>query len=418
MISYSQSTVLNNLHKLIQSFTTGSAIVVSPKRIESQMRLWRKNLPTVRPMFAVKCNSDETLLRTLNDLGAGFDCASLREVEDVRPLHSSSDLSHILYAHPLKSDADIRRLNGVVKTTVVDSVEECEKLAAIGWKGDALVRLAVQDSGSKIPFSVKFGATFTEFMNIVHESEIPLSGVSFHVGSVCNDPRQYRKAIQDAVNALTHLRAYQPHNGWTLDIGGGFTSSRFLDMANAIDQELQLQSQALKDVRVIAEPGRFFAKSCQDLFGCIIAKKISGDGTCRYVIDESLYGQFSCIPFDGQQPAFIRVPRIDEVVLPGDGRVMFETRRTKRPGILFGRTCDSLDVICRGQMEELEVGDWLWFPCMGAYTSSTASEFNGFPKPMRVEDTQGLLPSEQWARMAVRGATDGLIYSNSLVPIL
>jgi hypothetical protein len=32
-------------------------------------------------------------------------------------------------------------------------------------------------------------------------------------------------------------------------------------------------------------------------------------------------------------------------------------------------------------MEELEVGDWLWFPAMGAYTRATASEFNGFPVP-------------------------------------
>jgi hypothetical protein len=32
-------------------------------------------------------------------------------------------------------------------------------------------------------------------------------------------------------------------------------------------------------------------------------------------------------------------------------------------------------------MEELEVGDWLWFPHMGAYSSVTATEFNGFPKP-------------------------------------
>jgi hypothetical protein len=32
-------------------------------------------------------------------------------------------------------------------------------------------------------------------------------------------------------------------------------------------------------------------------------------------------------------------------------------------------------------MEELDVGDWLRFPRMGAYTRATASEFNGFPTP-------------------------------------
>jgi hypothetical protein len=44
-------------------------------------------------------------------------------------------------------------------------------------------------------------------------------------------------------------------------------------------------------------------------------------------------------------------------------------------------------------MDELVVGDWLWFPKMGAYTSATASEFNGFPKPPVFLDTEDLLPS-------------------------
>ena len=48
----------------------------------------------------------------------------------------------------------------------------------------------------------------------------------------------------------------------------------------------------------------------------------------------------------------------------------------------MGRTCDSVDVIAKSEsMEELEVGDWLWFPQMGSYTNATANEFNGFPKP-------------------------------------
>jgi hypothetical protein len=32
-------------------------------------------------------------------------------------------------------------------------------------------------------------------------------------------------------------------------------------------------------------------------------------------------------------------------------------------------------------MEELNVGDWLYVPDMGAYTTATSTEFNGFPKP-------------------------------------
>jgi hypothetical protein len=58
-----------------------------------------------------------------------------------------------------------------------------------------------------------------------------------------------------------------------------------------------------------------------------------------------------------------------------------ERLRPYSKGTLFGRTCDSLDVIAKASMEELDIGDWLWFPKMGAYTRATASEFNGFPRP-------------------------------------
>ena len=37
---------------------------------------WKSALPTVTPFYAVKCNEDPALLKTLAALGTGFDCAS------------------------------------------------------------------------------------------------------------------------------------------------------------------------------------------------------------------------------------------------------------------------------------------------------------------------------------------------------
>ena len=37
---------------------------------------WEEALPAIRPFYAVKCNEDPLLLKTLAALGAGFDCAS------------------------------------------------------------------------------------------------------------------------------------------------------------------------------------------------------------------------------------------------------------------------------------------------------------------------------------------------------
>jgi len=77
-------------------------------------------------------------------------------------------------------------------------------------------------------------------------------------------------------------------------------------------------------------------------------------------------------------------------------------------------------VIAKGYMEELEVGDWLYFPLMGAYTSATASEFNGFPKPHTIHDNDNLLPDSAHAWQLVDAAhkESPLIYSNALPPIL
>jgi ornithine decarboxylase len=102
----------------------------------------------------------------------------------------------------------------------------------------------------------------------------------------------------------------------------------------------------------------------------VIGKKPNPSGGFRYTIDESLYGQFSCIPYDQARPRWIRIRGPDE------------SPRKSVQCILYGRTCDSVDMIAKGYAEELEEGDWLWFPYMGAYTTVTSTEFNGFPKPL------------------------------------
>jgi ornithine decarboxylase len=46
---------------------------------------------------------------------------------------------------------------------------------------------------------------------------------------------------------------------------------------------------------------------------------------------------------------------------------------------VFGPTCDSLDTVVTGyQLPEMSVGEWLLFHDMGAYTTGSGSNFNGF----------------------------------------
>lgn len=302
------------------------------------------------------------------------------EVVESYMQHPHTDFSQrVIYANPCKPKRDLQKAKALGSpTTVVDSCEEVDKLKDMWWKGGALVRLLVEDKGSLMPFSSKFGISPTKIKDIAAYAKrqgIDLKGVSFHVGSGCQDGQQYKKALGDS-HASIRIMNQLGHPANIVDIGGGFLPEpkKFEDHVEHIRSGMRFVSTP-QPIQYIGEPGRFFADNAFDLFVQVIGKKPSLDGEgWRYTIDESLYGQFSCIPFDHKKPLWSRIPTCYE------GKDLTPRRRVK--GTLFGRTCDSLDMIAKSEsMEELEVGDWLWFPNMGAYTSVTASEFNGFPKP-------------------------------------
>ena len=49
---------------------------------------------------------------------------------------------------------------------------------------------------------------------------------------------------------------------------------------------------------------------------------------------------------------------------------------------VWGPTCDGLDcVLPEVELPDLEIGTWLYFRNMGAYTLSNSSAFNGMPRP-------------------------------------
>lgn len=307
----------------------------------------------------------------------GFDCASDKEITEVMPISKK-----IIYAQPCKKVEDIKlaQARGITRT-VVDSVEEVEKLAEAKWDGEILVRLLVSDGGSKQPFSKKFGAP-QEWLPRMYDTakalKLNMSGFSFHVGSECEYARQYGEAIEDCKDAQ-EIASKFGFVTQTIDIGGGFLPDRasFEHVAEEIRQAKQ-EYFPEKTIQWIAEPGRFLAGPTHTLYTTVIGKKpawpqpkTNSDPEWRITIDESVYGCFSNIPFDHQRPILERLREKKE----GERR---------RQTIVFGRTCDSGDCIGEIPLLEVQVGDVLRIRNMGAYTTVTASEFNGFPKPGKI----------------------------------
>jgi len=333
--------------------------------------MWNHHLPSIRPYYAVKCNADPVLLRWLHTRGAAFDCASSREMTLVSGLYDGRSFGkNVLFANPCKTPQDIsvaKELN--VPWVTVDSVEELEKMDKANYRPELVIRLTVDDSGSTSPFAVKFGAPAKTVKEIALAAEyytMPIVGLSFHVGSGSDRPEAFRDAIIHSTDTWKNLKYSERMK--VLDIGGGWSSEERLFKEQSAAARSALTSYS--PLSVIAEPGRFFAAPVYSLYVRVIGKKPLDSGW-RYTLDESIYGQFSCVPFDHAKPA---IGCLDT----NNGKA------TK--AILFGRTCDSLDWIANSlSMQELNVGDWLYIPTMGAYTSATSTEFNGFPKPDVIE---------------------------------
>lgn len=314
--------------------------------------------------------------------GIGFDCASDKEITETLSLSKQ-----IIYAQPCKKVEDIRiaQARGISRT-VVDSVEEVEKLAEAKWTGEVLVRLLVSDQASKQPFSKKFGAPLQWLPDIYKTAQalkLNMVGYSFHVGSECEAPQQYRQAISDCKIAQEKAKKY----GFPLeimDIGGGFLPNErsFAEVAQVI---CETKKSILSDPAIswIAEPGRFLAGPTHTLYTTVIGKKPAWpkptqetDPKWRITIDESVYGCFSNIPFDHQMPVLERMRPLESS----------EESKTY-PTVVFGRTCDSGDCLGIQNLPDVKVGDVLRVKNMGAYTTVTASEFNGFPKPDKIYET-------------------------------
>jgi ornithine decarboxylase len=378
--------------------TSKAFYLVSRANLISQVNLWYKYLPSVTPYYALKSNPDSKILEWIKATKkVNVDCASPSEIK--LALKKGYKSNEIIYANSMKSNNDISEsLKYNIGLTTVDSVEAVEQIANIKWEPNILVRLAVDDFGARSPFSIKFGARKEEWNKIVsaiNYYKLPLEGVSFHIGSASSNPDAFTNAILQCRTFQKQTKSYLN----TVDIGGGFLheENMFSRAANKINKaKYNWDTESPK--RWIAEPGRFFSNPIQTLYAPIVFFKES-QFNMRYILDDSLYGQFTSVPFDHSTPKW---QLLDSNLKP------INRKKTDKDALFFGKTCDSMDFIAlHKNAPKYKVGDILAFPNMGAYTSATASRFNGFDLPKK-HYIKGNLPQH------IVNNTDDIIFPISI----
>ncbi|CCH61667.1 hypothetical protein TBLA_0F01240 [Henningerozyma blattae CBS 6284] len=383
-------------HKMIESALTSrlsstesedSFFVCDLGEIKRLYQSWRIHLPRVKPFYAVKCNPNQEILKTLRDLGLGFDCASRSEIDTVLSLDVSPE--RILYANPCKASSFIKHASevGVLKSTF-DNSDELYKIKRFHPNSELFIRIATDDESAQCRLSTKYGCHLDQvdsLLQTVKELELNLVGVAFHVGSGASDYNSLYKAIRDSKYVFNRVEEMGLPSLKVLDVGGGFQYHSFVQAAEVVNYSLQefFPREAFSELQVIAEPGRYFVSTALTLATNVIAKRRpNNDNTSSMIyVNDGVYGNLNCILFDHQVPT----PKI----LFHSNSYHYNSATSSDHCIpdkienkisMWGPTCDGLDCIKNNYYlkYDLDVGDWIYFPNLGAYTSTAATQFNGF----------------------------------------
>ena len=343
-------------------------LLVDTQIVRTKARRFKAAMPRVHPHYAVKANPNPRVLKALIEEGVGFEIASIAELDLLLGLGVAP--AEIYYSNPMKSRAYIEyAAQKGVEWYVLDSVEELRKIVSVKPDAKLYVRIEAPNVGSDWPLAGKFGIKSTEVDGIIAEAAAlgaDLAGVTFHVGSQCRNPENWRVGIQHAKRVFRKMRLA----GLTprlLNIGGGYPV-RHVKPIPSIERIAEVVNHGIRDipqsVRIMAEPGRFLVSDA-GYFVCRVVGTATRGGKRWMYWDAGVFGG---------------------VIETTEGlRYDIHTDRTGKviPWCIAGPTCDSVDVCMRDEMfpEDMQEGDFIYIANAGAYTTANASNFNRCPLP-------------------------------------
>ena len=347
-------------------------LLLSTRQAVRQYRALAAALPGVDLHYALKPLPHPAVVRALAAEGAWFDLATNGEVEVVRACGIPP--ARCIQTHPIKRDGDIRHcLDFGVETFVFDNPFELPKFLPYKDRARLLMRLSFRNKDAQCDLSLKFGVQPADALDLLKKAVgmgLRVEGLSFHCGSQLLSNQKYLEAI-GFCRQLFSLAALDGIVLRTLDIGGGFPvpyTEAVTPIAEYCAPIAKLLESSFPGVRIIAEPGRFIAAPSMTLVASVMGKS-ERQGRMWYYLDDGLYGSWSGKLYDHCDYPVVPISR--------DGR----TLGGERLSVVAGPTCDSIDVVYQDLMlPELEPGDLMVSPMMGAYTWASATDFNFFPK--------------------------------------
>lgn len=326
--------------------------------------------------YAVKANSNLSVLKFLASLGTGFDCVSIGEVK--RALLAGAKNYQIIFSGVGKSDEEIKEaLNADILMLNLESEAEfyrVEQIAKeIGKKARISVRVNPNIDPKTHPYistglnENKFGVEIDVAKKIYIKAKsspfIEPVGIHFHIGSQLTELKPIYDACALVSKLLRELIALEINIKF-FDVGGGIgivyndeTTIKPYDYAQAI-----LSTLSGLDVTIVCEPGRYIVGESGYFVSSVLYEKINK--TKRFIIVDGAMNDLVRPSFYGAYHKVIYVP----IEIQNEEKTTCD---------IVGPICESGDFLAKNiSLPKTNRGDLIILGSAGAYGFSMSSNYN------------------------------------------
>jgi diaminopimelate decarboxylase len=365
--------------------------------------------------YAMKANSNQSVLRTLAKLGAGADVVSGGELK--RALAAGIPPEKILFSGVGKTESELRAaLDADILCINVESEPELEMLSRLAGAQGKTARISVRvnpdvDSGSHAKISTgksenKFGIPLARARAVyAHAAGLPgirVTGIDMHIGSQITDLVPLEAAFNLLADFVRVLRA-DGHAISHIDFGGGLGIPYHPDTPTppepaAYAAVVKRATRGL-DCTLMFEPGRMIVGNAGILVTQVIYVK-HGDAKNFVIIDAAMNDLIRPTLYEAYHDLLpVRLAQ------PGAARIVAD---------VVGPVCESGDYLALGRaMPEPKAGDLLAIMTAGAYGAVQAGTYNTRPLVPEV-----LVKDDRYAVVRPRIEVDDLIAMDKPAPWL
>lgn len=379
------------LTRLAERFGT-PLYVYSAATIRERYRLFDKAFHACEHTicYAVKANSNLSILRLLAGMGAGFDIVSGGELHRVMTAARKATRKVVFSGVGKLADEIDEALQAGILLFNVESASELEVLAAraehLRKNAGFAVRVNPDVAANTHPYistglhQHKFGVPWRDAPELYRlgsqRDYLQPRGVSVHIGSQITDSDPFQEAMERVVSLVRSLRAERFDIRY-VDAGGGlgisYEDPASVDFAREVQQYSKALTKPLKGMQLhlLLEPGRAIIATAGVLLTRVIYRKCN-DSKQFVIVDAAMNDLIRPSLYDAYHEI---VP-----VVPGPC-----SAEQAKPVDIVGPICESGDFFARDRkIAGLAEGDLLAILDAGAYGMSLASNYNSRPRAAEV----------------------------------